>query len=171
MPMSPYSVSKISAEALCCQWSRTESFEIVTVRRSPILDRPKREVCNIKFCQADSRNHNRNEGADDPCRKSGYNRDLTDVRDVVRAYAMLLEKGQNGNIYNVCSGRETCMRTLLSDLIKLSMIDIRVEIDPSIIRVREQRRIRGCFEKLHKETGWFPEIPSHRAYQILWLIG
>lgn len=86
-------------------------------------------------------------------------RDLTDVRDVTRAYSILLEKGRNGNIYNVCSGSETCMRSLLNELIKLSMIDIRVEIDPSIIRGREQQRIRGSYGKLNRETGWFPEVP------------
>jgi len=163
-PMSPYSVSKISAEALCCQWSRTESFEIVTVRPFTHIGPGQSERFAISsFAKQIAEIII---GMRAPTIRVGNldtTRDLTDVRDVVRAYAMLLEKGQNGNIYNVCSGRETCMRTLLSDLIKLSMIDIRVEIDPSIIRVREQRRIRGCFEKLHKETGWFPEIPLSQS--------
>jgi len=85
-------------------------------------------------------------------------RDLTDVRDVVRAYVVLLERGRSGNLYNVCSGKETLMRSLLDNLIQLSKIDIEVEQDPSLVRQQEQRRILGSFEKLHEETGWEPEI-------------
>lgn len=159
-PMSPYSVSKIAAEALCYQWSQTEAFEIVTARAFTHIGPGQsdrfaissfaRQIAGIML------------GMREPVIRVGNmdtTRDLTDVRDVARAYAILLEKGRNGNIYNVCSGSETYMRTLLNDLIKLSMIDIRVEMEPSIIRGREQQRIRGSFEKLNKETGWFPEIP------------
>ena len=159
-PMSPYSVSKISAEALCYQWSQTESFEIVTARAFTHIGPGQSDKFAISSFAKQIAEIIL--GMREPVIRVGNldtTRDLTDVRDVVRAYAMLLEKGRNGNIYNVCSGRETCMRTLLNDLIKLSMIDIRVEIDPSIIRGREQRRIRGSFEKLHKEIGWCPEIP------------
>jgi len=158
-PMSPYAVNKMAVEALCHQWSQTESFEIVTVRpfthigpgqsdRFAISSFAK-QIAEIML------------GMREAVIRVGNldsTRDLTDVRDVVRAYAVLLERGCNGIIYNVCSGRETRMRSLLDNLIQLSKIDIRVEQDPSLVREREQRRILGSFEKLHDQTGWEPEI-------------
>ncbi len=158
-PMSPYAVNKIAAEALCQQWSQTEAFEIVIARPFTHIGPGQsdrfaissfaRQIAEIMLgkreCVIRVGNLDRT-------------RDLTDVRDVVRAYAVLLEQGRNGNIYNVCSGRETLMRSLLDNLIHLSKFDIRVEQDPSLVREREQRRILGSFEKLHDETGWAPEI-------------
>lgn len=159
-PMSPYSVSKIAAEALCYQWSQTEEFEIVTARafthigpgqsdRFAISSFTK-QIAEIIL------------GIRKPVIHVGNldsTRDLTDVRDVVKAYSILLKKGISGNVYNVCSGRETYIRSLLDNLIELSKVDIAVELDPSLIRKREQQRICGSFEKLHNETGWSPEIP------------
>ncbi len=163
-PMSPYSVSKIAAEALCCQWSQTESFEIVTARAFTHIGPGQsdrfaissfaRQIAGIML------------GLREPAIRVGNldtTRDLTDVRDVVQAYNILLKQGSNGNIYNVCSGKETRMRDLLDHLIDLSGINIRVEQEPSLIRRKEQQRSLGSFEKLHKETGWSPDIPLSKT--------
>ncbi len=163
-PMSPYAVSKIAVEALCYQWSQTESFEIVTARTFTHIGPGQsdrfaianfaRQIAEIMLGMRVAVIHVGN---------LDTTRDLTDVRDVVRAYAVLLEQGGHGNIYNVCSGRETCLRNLLDNLIELSGLDIRVEQEPSLIRGREQQRTLGSFKKLHLETGWQPEMPLPRT--------
>jgi GDP-4-dehydro-6-deoxy-D-mannose reductase len=94
-------------------------------------------------------------------------RDFTDVRDVIRAYCMLLESGRTGEIYNVCSG----VAVLLSDVIEIfeakSGVKAKVEIDPSKVRSKEVAQIRGDPGKIHNETGWFPRIPLEKTLEDL----
>ncbi len=163
-PMSPYSVSKIAAEALCYQWSQTESFEILTARpfthigpgqsdRFSISNFAK-QIAEIML------------GRKRPVMRAGSmdtTRDFTDVRDVVRAYILLLDQGRNGGVYNVCSGRESHMRVLLDTLIEHSGLSITVEEEQSLTRDKEQLRICGSYERLYNDTGWRPEIPLPKS--------
>ena len=90
-------------------------------------------------------------------------RDFTDVRDVVRAYKLLLEKGRSGQSYNICSGNETSLQSILNELIKNVGVAIRVEQDEGLMRHAEQRRTCGSYAKVHKETGWSPTMPLSRT--------
>lgn len=167
-PRNPYAVSKVAAEALCYQWSQTSGFEIVLVRpfnhiglgqspRFAIADFAK-QVMEIRL------------GRRAPVLQVGdidVTRDFTDVRDVVRAYELLLEQGRNGGIYNVCSGREYSIRDLLQKLIALAGVDARIEQDPARLRPAEQRRMVASFEALHRDTGWQPLIPIEQSLQDL----
>ncbi|OCX77292.1 NAD-dependent dehydratase [Acidithiobacillus thiooxidans] len=167
-PRNPYAVSKVAAEALCYQWSQTSSFEIVMVRpfnhigpgqspRFAIADFA-RQVTEIRLDRRE------------PVLQVGdidVTRDFTDVRDVVRAYALLLEKGRNGGIYNVCSGREYRIRDLLRQLLALAGIEATIEQDPVRLRRAEQRRMVASFDLLHQDTGWQPAIPMEESLQDL----
>ncbi len=159
-PMSPYAVSKIAAEALCYQWSQTEDFEVLTVRPFThigpgqsdrfAISRFSKQIAEIML------------GLRDPVISVGNldtTRDFTDVRDVTRAYALLLLHGKNGSIYNVCSGNEVYMLTLLEKLINYSNLSIKIEQNQLLTRSSEQQRICGNYKKLYDETGWRPEIP------------
>lgn len=156
-PLSPYAVAKIAAEALCYQWSQTEKFEIVTARpfnhigpgqseRFAIADFG-RQVAAIKL------------GLSNPVIHAGdidTTRDFTDVRDVVSAYRLLLEKGRSGETYNVCSGTERSIRSLIERMCVLAGVNVELRSDPVRLRLSEQRRVRGCNEKLVTDTGWVP---------------
>ena len=83
-------------------------------------------------------------------------RDFTDVRDAAAAYALLLERGVNGEIYNVCSGVERSVRSLSVRLLEMANVDACIEQDPTRLRVGEQRRFRGSYDKLRRDTGWEP---------------
>jgi len=159
-PMSPYSVAKAAGEVLCHQWAQDGSFkvfvarpfthigpgqsirfsvarfagliaEVMTARREPIV-----EVGNLRAT-----------------------RDLTDVRDVVHAYVLILQEGRHGATYNICTGREVIMRDVLRELIHLSGKDIKVVEDPMLVRETEQQRLCGSHAALTAATGWIPEIP------------
>jgi GDP-4-dehydro-6-deoxy-D-mannose reductase len=100
-------------------------------------------------------------GRRDPVIRTGdidVTRDFTDVRDVVRAYLLLLDQGRSGEAYNVCSGSERSVRHVLSRLLELAAVNARVEQDPSRLRRNEQRRMCGSNRKLRRDTGWSPEI-------------
>jgi len=86
-------------------------------------------------------------------------RDLLDVRDVVRAYALLMERGQAGQVYNICSGQARAMGELLNRLLALSDAAIEVVPDPQRQRPSDLPVLVGDPSKLVQTTGWSPEIP------------
>ena len=158
-PMSPYSVSKVATEALCYQWSQTEQFEIVTARPFTHIGPGQSDrfaISNFAKQLAEI-----SLGKKAPVINVGNlhaTRDITDVRDIVRAYGLLLERGRNGQAYNICSGRETSIKAILNELIEFARLDISVEHDESLMRNVEQERIYGSYEKIHNETGWDPLV-------------
>lgn len=158
-PMSPYSVVKIAVEALCYQWSQSESMNIITARPFTHIGpgQSDRFALSSFSKQIAEMQLNRRE----PVMRVGNldsTRDFTDVRDVVRAYDMLLKFGRSGEIYNICTGQETKMKVLLNKMIISSGLEISVEEDETLLRSVEQQRICGNNKKLRNETGWIPEI-------------
>jgi len=158
-PRTPYGVSKAAAELLCYQWTQDQGFEIVMSRPFNHLGPGQAEhfvvpdfakqVTEIKL------------GRREPVLKVGaidVTRDFTDVRDVVQAYLALMERGESGEAYNVCSGREFSIREILEELIRLAEVECRIIVDSARLRAIERKRNRGSFEKLAKCTGWHPRI-------------
>jgi GDP-4-dehydro-6-deoxy-D-mannose reductase len=90
-------------------------------------------------------------------------RDFTDVRDVVRAYWLLLTQGEAGQVYNIGSGVGHSIETLLNHLLDLSNLDIRVENDPSRIRPSDVPVSICDSSRLRASTGWQPEIPFRQS--------
>jgi GDP-4-dehydro-6-deoxy-D-mannose reductase len=90
-------------------------------------------------------------------------RDFTDVRDIARAYWLLLEHGEAGAAYNICSGVTVRIGDLLDTLLKASTVPIRVELDPARTRPIDRPATFGSFAALQAATGWTPEIPIARS--------
>lgn len=85
-------------------------------------------------------------------------RDFTDVRDVVRAYCLLMEKGRAGETYNVGCGHAVEIRSILDLILSHSSMKIRVETDPARLRPVDVPIIEADITKLTEDTGWKPEI-------------
>ena len=85
-------------------------------------------------------------------------RDFTDVRDVVRAYIALTEKGKPGTVYNVCSGRSYAVSQLLDILAELADVSVTLESDPGRRRPIDVAEMVGSYARLAADTGWTPEI-------------
>ena len=85
-------------------------------------------------------------------------RDLSDVRDVVRAYRLLVEHGTPGEAYNVCSGRGVTVRDLADALLSMSDAPLELVVDPELVRPVDVPRLVGDPARLHAATGWEPEI-------------
>jgi len=85
-------------------------------------------------------------------------RDISDVRDVVRAYVRLAESGARGAIYNVCSGRGVSVAEIAERLIAASGADLRLRVDPELVRPVDIPILVGDHSKLSAATGWRPEI-------------
>jgi GDP-4-dehydro-6-deoxy-D-mannose reductase len=94
-------------------------------------------------------------------------RDLTDVRDTVRAYQMILERGEPGRPYNVCSGHAITMRELLDRLIARARVPVTVKVDPARYRPNDTPLLVGNPARLHDELGWRAQIPIERTLDDL----
>jgi GDP-4-dehydro-6-deoxy-D-mannose reductase len=90
-------------------------------------------------------------------------RDFTDVRDMVRAYRELAEKGEAGETYIVCSGRAVAIEYLLDTLIELSGIPVEVVPDPARMRPSDTPVLYGSHDKMSAVTGWEPAIPLRQS--------
>ena len=90
-------------------------------------------------------------------------RDVTDVRDVVRAYRLLMLHGEPGEAYNVCTGHDHAVGELAEQLVAMADRPMRLEPDPALQRPVETPVLRGDPSKLHRATGWEPEIPLDRT--------
>jgi GDP-4-dehydro-6-deoxy-D-mannose reductase len=94
-------------------------------------------------------------------------RDLTDVRDTVRAYRLILERGLAGRPYNVCSGRAVTIRHLLDLLIARARCPVAVKIDPARYRPNDYPMLLGNPVRLRDELGWTAEIPLEQTVDDL----
>jgi GDP-4-dehydro-6-deoxy-D-mannose reductase len=94
-------------------------------------------------------------------------RDLTDVRDTVRAYRLILERGTPGRPYNVCSGRAIAVRELLEMLLSRARVPIRIAVDPARYRPNDLPLVVGDPSRIRDELGWTAQIPLERAVDDL----
>jgi GDP-4-dehydro-6-deoxy-D-mannose reductase len=94
-------------------------------------------------------------------------RDLTDVRDTVRAYRLIVERGQPGRPYNVCSGRAVAIGDLLNMLLARAHTSIRILEDPSRLRPNDVPVLLGDPSRIQAELGWTPEIPLEQTLDDL----
>lgn len=92
-------------------------------------------------------------------------RDFTDVRDVVRAYSMLISKGMAGETYNIGSGKAIAIEDVLKVILENSKADIQVEVDKTRFRPVDVPIIEANIDKINQLTGWNPQIPLIRTIQ------
>jgi GDP-4-dehydro-6-deoxy-D-mannose reductase len=90
-------------------------------------------------------------------------RDFSDVRDVVRAYALLVERGTPGEAYNVCSGRGVRVGDLAAELVARSTRPLRLATDGALVRPVDVPVMVGDPAKLAAATGWSPELDLGRT--------
>jgi GDP-4-dehydro-6-deoxy-D-mannose reductase len=85
-------------------------------------------------------------------------RDYTDVRDIVRAYRLLFEKGISGKTYNICSGKSVSGHDIVSGLLNASGNNVQITQDPTRMRPSDAPDIYGAHALITADTGWEPEI-------------
>ncbi|MCX6545479.1 MAG: GDP-mannose 4,6-dehydratase [Acidobacteria bacterium] len=159
-PANPYAISKIATELAARRATLHDGIPVVVARSFNHLG-PRQDASF--FGSAVARQIARIEaGLTDPVIRVGNldaRRDFTDVRDTVRAYVALAERGQPGRIYNVCSGHARVMRDLLDGLIALARVPVNVQQDPDRLRPNDTPLLLGDPSRMTSEIGWKPEIP------------
>jgi len=159
LPASPYAASKLAAEAVALQAWRGYGQPVMVVRpfnhigpgQSPNFFVPAlaKRIVEARRAGAGSL----------PVGTLTTRRDFTDVRDVVVAYRRLIEAGEPGGVYNVCSGRDVAMAEVAHDLLRLAGADLELVTDPALVRPVDVPRLRGDATLLRETTGWLPVIP------------
>ena len=166
MPASPYGLSKLAQEMLALRTngalpvSIPRPFNHIGPRQDPhfVASGFARRIADIEV------------GRWAPEISVGNleaRRDLTDVRDTVRAYQMILERGQPGRPYNICSGRAISIRELLDLLIARARVPVEVKVDPARYRPNDTPLLLGDPSRLRDELGWTAEIPIERTLDDL----
>ncbi len=159
-PLDPYAVSKVTQEMLGLQHYLAFGMRVVRVRPFNHMGPRQRPG----FVAADfARQVARVEaGQGEPIIRVGKLdavRDLSDVRDIVRAYTLALTEGEPGAVYNVASGRGVAMRELLQTFVDAARVPIEIVVDPTLLRPVDRPLIVGEAARLRARTGWTPVIP------------
>jgi GDP-4-dehydro-6-deoxy-D-mannose reductase len=160
-PTDPYGVSKLAQEMLGLRAGHTRVF----VAR-PFNHAGPRQSASYSTSSFARQIAEIEAGQSVPVLRVGNlesRRDITDVRDTVRAYVALVERGQPSRPYNVCSGNAYRVRDLLDVLVGLARISISIEIDPARLRPSDNPVVAGDRSRLSTDTGWAPEIPIERT--------
>lgn len=162
-PVTPYSASKIAADELAHQAWLGHGLETVRVRAFNHLG-PGQTTRFVAPAIAERIAINERDGGRDiAVGNLTPRRDITDVRDVVRAYRMLMVDGRPGEAYNVCTGVDLSMEQLAERLIELATVPMVLRPDPELQRPVETPVLRGDNSKLRTDTGWEPTIPIDRT--------
>ncbi len=167
-PGSPYALSKLAQEQLSLRALREDGIDVILARsfnhtgprQVPAYAAPSfaQQVARIERgeCEAIIRVGNLD-----------ARRDFTDVRDVVRAYAALMDAGVPGTIYNVASGEGRSIRSVLDALVARANVRVRIELDERLLRPQDTPALVGDISRLTKATGWRREISFERIIDDL----
>lgn len=158
-PASPYAASKAAADLASYQYSRFPGLDIVRVRPfNHIGPRQSPQYAIAHFAQqlAAIERHEQ-----PPVLETGDLsplRDFTDVRDMVQAYILLMDKGRSGDVYNAASGAAQSMQTVLERLLAQARVPVEVKQQAGLVRAAENLALAGNPAKLRRETGWTPRL-------------
>jgi GDP-4-dehydro-6-deoxy-D-mannose reductase len=164
-PSDPYGVSKLAQEML---GAHTTAAPVFIVR--PFNHAGPRQASNYVTSSFAKQVAEIEAGLHEPVLRVGNldsQRDITDVRDTVRAYRLVVAQGAPGRPYNVCSGRAYRIRDILDTVIARSRIPIRIELDPERLRPSDNPIIVGDRTRIGLEAGWEPEIPIEQTLDDL----
>lgn len=163
-PHSPYSLSKITQDMMGWQYFLSYQLPVIRVRAFNHTGPGQQEHFVVAtFAMQIARIE---AGLQPPVIRVGNlsaRRDFTDVRDTVRAYHWLIEKGISGEVYNVASGRTYAIQWILNMLVSFSAAPVSIQMDTDRLRPSDIPIIQGDFSRLHEATGWHPEIPFEQT--------
>ncbi|MCY3797390.1 MAG: GDP-mannose 4,6-dehydratase [Chloroflexi bacterium] len=165
-PTNPYSVSKVAQDMLGMQYFLSHNLPIMRARpfnhigpgqnERFVAPAMARQIASIEQGQTEAVIYVGNLES---------KRDFTDVRDIVRAYHIIVEKGKPGEAYNIASGVAHSIRHLLDALLGLTETKIEIRVDRARLRPVDVPEIRGDSSKLHRHTGWQPALTFEQTLQ------
>jgi len=165
LPLSPYGVSKVAQDLLARQYFKSYGMHIIVTRAFNHTGPRRGEVF---VCSSFAKQIVEIEKGKEPVISVGNleaKRDFTDVRDTVKGYWLALEKGEPGEVYNICSGNSYPISNILKKLLSCSKIKIKIKQDPERMRPSDLPVLFGDCSKFMKQTGWKPTIPIEQTLE------
>jgi GDP-4-dehydro-6-deoxy-D-mannose reductase len=164
-PLSPYAVSKVAQDLMGWQYFKSYSMHIVRARAFNHTGPRRGETfATSNFAKQIAEME---AGLREPVVLVGDlkpTRDFSDVRDIVRGYWLLLERGVPGEVYNLCSGLEWSIERILNFLIGKSTVPhIEIRQDPARLRPSDVSVLRGSPQKIENALGWRTTIPLEQT--------
>lgn len=154
-PISPYAISKTAAEDLCKLYFKRYGVPVSIARPFNHSGPGQNELFVIpSFCKNVAMIE---KGMSKPVIKVGnpkIKRDISDVRDIVRGYRLIAEKGKAGRVYQLCSGKAVSLQNILDKLLKLSTKKFNIKIDSKFARNNDIPVVRGDNSRAEKELGF-----------------
>lgn len=163
-PNNPYAVSKVAQEFIALQYFHAFGTEVVVAR--PFNHVGPRQRGDFITPEVARQLAEIEAGLKKPVIEIGNldsRRDFLDVRDVVRAYYAILDRGVPGEVYNVCSGKTQVIRDIVNTLVDLSTIYPELRQDPSRMRPSDTPVIIGDNSKLLSLGGWEPQVSIRQS--------
>jgi GDP-4-dehydro-6-deoxy-D-mannose reductase len=163
-PLSPYAVSKVTQEVLAYQYYQSYNIRSV-ISRGFNHSGPRRgeNFVDSSFARQIAMIE---KGLQEPVLSVGdlsSKRDFTDVRDMVWAYWLLLEKCKPGDVYNIGSGNTRPVGDSLEILLSMSRVKVDVQVDPTLLRPSDVKILWADASKFKEATGWEPKIPYEQT--------
>ncbi len=163
-PVSPYGISKAAAEYLAGYYLHQYQIPIVIARSfNHTGPRQSDNFAIPSFCRQIAEIER---GLNKPQMAVGdisARRDLSDVRDIVEGYFLLVRKGKPGGVYHLCSGRAVSIKSVLEKLLKMSNTKIRIVIDKNRLRKSDIPVLKGDNRKAIRELDWKPRYRLERT--------
>lgn len=163
-PASPYAASKAAADLVSYQFACNPGLDIVRAR--PYNHVGPRQSPEFAIPHFAKQLVGVERGQSPPVLETGNlspRRDLTDVRDMVDAYLLLMEKGRTGEAYNIGSGQTVSMQYVVDRLLALSGLSVEVRQRAELVRAKDQAVARADPAKMRRETGWSPRYSLDRT--------
>lgn len=163
-PQNVYAITKNTQNQIGTLYAKAYGMDIILIRAfNHIGPGQSPQFVVPDFCKQVAETE---KGFREPVIKVGNlsaKRDFTDVRDIVRAYVMLAEKGKSGETYNVGSGKAVQISNILDEILKLTEAEIKVETDRDKFRPVDAPVIKADISKLKTATGWEPLISINQT--------
>ena len=164
-PVSPYAVARVSQEMLSQIYAKSYGLDIVLTRSFNHIGPEQSEVFAISSFAKKMIDIKYHPSANKTITVGDIDiiRDFVDVRDVVKAYFLLLQNGEKGEIYNICSGMGISLKNVLEKMMAILQIDLEIVVDKQLIRPADNQIIIGSNSKIKKKIGWQPEITLEKS--------
>ncbi|MDQ1372845.1 MAG: GDP-4-dehydro-6-deoxy-D-mannose reductase, partial [Actinomycetota bacterium] len=157
-PVTPYAASKVAAEFLGMQAHLAYGLPVLRVRAFNHVGPSQAGSFVVSDLARGIAEAERNGTGVLRAGNLAAKRDFTDVRDVVRAYRLLVERGTAGEVYNVCSGRAVGVEELARRLLALAGVELTLETDPALARPVDVPVLYGDPTRVREAVGWEPVI-------------
>ncbi|MDO8753323.1 MAG: GDP-mannose 4,6-dehydratase, partial [Anaerolineales bacterium] len=162
-PLTDYAVSKVAQETAAMRYHESFGLPVMVVRMFNLLGpgQPADLACSsfarqIALAEVNGQTEIVTGNLD-------ARRDFVDVRDAVRAFELVAQKGKAGQVYNVCSGRAVAIRKCLSEMMSMSPQQLSARVDAGRVQKNDVHVQVGSHQKLHKVTGWSPKISLRQS--------